>query len=165
MLAAGRVTLAGTAEQPNPELAEVARDAYLAAVPSAAAYLDFRDFSLWILGVERVRWVGGYGRMDSVDASSYRAAEPDPVARAAPGAVAHLNADHADALLAMARELGGYTDATAAECTSIDRYGLDLDLDTPRGPAATRVPFAASLTRAEDLRAATVELARRARGA
>jgi heme iron utilization protein len=164
VLACGRVTLAGTAERPDPELADMARDAYVAAVPSAKAYLDFRDFSLWILGVERVRWVGGYGRMDSVDADSYAAAETDPVARAAGGAKAHLNDDHADALLVMAQTLGGYPDATAAACTSIDRYGLDLELDTPRGPAATRIGFAERVDAPDGLRAATVELARRARG-
>jgi putative heme iron utilization protein len=162
VLASGRVTLAGTAERPAPELA--ARDAYVAAVPSAKAYLDFRDFSLWILRVERVRWVGGYGRMDTVDAESYTAAETDPVARAAAGAMAHLNVDHADALLAMAQALGGYPDATAATCRSIDRYGLDLDLITPRGPSSTRIGFAERVTAADGLRAATVGLARRARG-
>jgi heme iron utilization protein len=164
VLASGRVTLAGTAERPSPARADEARDAYVAAVPSAKAYLDFRDFSLWILRVERVRWVGGYGRMDSVDAESYAAAETDPVARAAAGALTHLNEDHADALLVMAQALGGYPDATAARCTSIDRYGLDLDLDTPRGPTATRIGFAERVTAADGLRAATVELARRARG-
>jgi putative heme iron utilization protein len=163
-LASGRVTLAGTAERPEGELADTARDAYVAAVPSAKAYLDFRDFSLWVLRVERVRWVGGYGRMDSVDAESYTAAEADPVARAAGAAIAHLNEDHADALLAMAQVLGGYPDATAATCTSIDRHGLDLDLDTPRGPAGTRIGFAERVDAADGLRAATVELARRARG-
>ena len=164
VLASGRVTLAGTAERPSEELAETARDAYVAAVPSAKTYLDFRDFSLWILRVERVRWVGGYGRMDSVDAESYTAAEPDPVAPAAAGAMAHLNVDHSDALLAMAQALGGYPDATTATCTSIDRYGLDLELDTPRGPSATRIGFAERVDAADGLRAATVELARRARG-
>jgi putative heme iron utilization protein len=102
--------------------------------------------------------------MDTVDAVSYTAAETDPVARGAGGAKAHLNHDHADALLAMAQALGGYPDATAATCTSIDRYGLDLDLDTPRGPTATRIGFAEPVTAADGLRAATVELARRARG-
>jgi putative heme iron utilization protein len=164
VLASGRVTLAGTAERPAPELAETARDAYVAAVPSAKAYMAFRDFSLWVLRVERVRWVGGYGRMDSVDAESYTAAEADPVARTAGAAKAHLNDDHAEALLAMAQALGGFPDATAATCTAIDRYGLDLDLDTPRGPTATRIGFAERVTAADGLRAATVELARRARG-
>jgi putative heme iron utilization protein len=164
VLASGRVTLAGTAERPGRELADIAQQAYVAAVPSAKAYMNFRDFSLWVLRVERVRWVGGYGRMDSVDAETYAAAELDPVARAAAGAVTHLNEDHADALLSMARALGGYPDATAATCASIDRYGLDLDLDTERGPAATRIPFVDPLTAPGELRAATVALARRARG-
>jgi heme iron utilization protein len=119
---------------------------------------------LWIVRVERVRWVGGYGRMDSVDAASYRAALPDPVVRVALGAVRHLNADHADALLAMARALGGHPDATSATCTAIDRYGLDLEVDTPRGPGAARVAFAEPVDASVGLRAATVELARRARG-
>jgi heme iron utilization protein len=164
VLASGRVTLAGTAERPAAELSDTARDAYVAAVPSAKAYLDFRDFSIWVLRVERVRWVGGYGRMDSVDAVSYAAAEADPVARSAGAAKEHLNDDHADALLVMAQALGGYPDATAATCTSIDRYGLDLDLDTPRGPAATRIGFDERVDVADGLRAATVALTRRARG-
>jgi heme iron utilization protein len=163
-LASGRVTLAGTAERPGPELAGIAQEAYVEAVPSAKAYMNFRDFSLWVLRVERVRWVGGYGRMGSVDPESYAAAELDPVVRAAAGAVAHLNEDHSDALLAMARALGGYPDASAATCVSVDRYGLDLDIDTERGPAATRIAFDQMLREPGELRAATVALARRARG-
>jgi putative heme iron utilization protein len=89
-----------------------ARAAYLAAVEAGAVFIDFSDFSLFILSVQRVRWVGGYGRMDSATAEAYAAAAPDPVMSHAAGAVAHLNADHADALLDIARTLGGYPDAT-----------------------------------------------------
>jgi putative heme iron utilization protein len=163
VLASGRVTLAGTAERPPAELVAPVQDAYVAAVPSANAYIDFRDFSLWVLRVDRVRWVGGYGRMDSATAAEYRDASPDPAVRVAAGAVAHLNDDHADALLTVARSLGGYPDATSATCVGIDRYGLDLELDTPRGPAATRVGFAEPVTAPDGLRGATVELTRRAR--
>ena len=160
----GRVTVAGRARRPDGDEAAAARAAHLAAVPSAELYVDFSDFSLWVLGVERVRWVGGYGRMASADAADYAEAEPDPVAGAAAGAIAHLNADHADALLAMARAFTGYTDATAASCTGADRYGLDLMLTTPRGRAPARVGYAEPITSPGGLRAATVELARRARG-
>lgn len=59
--------------------ADLAREAHLAAIPSAAMYADYNDFSFWILDVERVRWVGGYGRMDSAAAGEYREAEADPV--------------------------------------------------------------------------------------
>jgi putative heme iron utilization protein len=161
-LAAGRVTLAGIAERPAGDLAQVARDRFVAAVPSAKAYAGFRDFTLWVLRVERVRWVGGYGRMASATGADYAAAAPDPVGPAAAGAIAHLNADHADALLAMARVLAGHPDATAAECHAIDRHGLDLFVTTPRGFGFGRLPFAEPVSDRDGLRAATVALARRA---
>jgi putative heme iron utilization protein len=163
-LAAARVTLAGRAERPaDPAALAAARAAHLAGAPAASIYVDFSDFSLWVLRVERVRWVGGYGRMDSSTAGDYAAASPDPVAGSAASAVAHLNADHADALLAIARTLGGYPDASAAYCTGLDRRGIDLTLHTPRGRAPARVAFGAELTDGGQLRAATVELTRRAR--
>jgi putative heme iron utilization protein len=163
-LAGGRVTVAGRVLRPEGDHAGAARAAHLAAVPSAELYVDFGDFALWVLRVERARWVGGYGRMASADADAYAAAEADPIDGAAAGAVAHLNADHADALLAMAVALTGYVDATAATCTAADRYGLDLMLETPRGRAPARAGFAEPVTAPSGLRAATVELARRARG-
>jgi putative heme iron utilization protein len=64
----------------------------------------------------------------------------------------------------MAHGLGGHPDATEATCVRIDRYGLDLALKTPRGHAETRIAFAETANQPGDLRAATVELARRARG-
>jgi heme iron utilization protein len=118
---------------------------------------------VWVLRVHRVRWVGGYGRMDSATGAAYTAAEPDPVAAKAAGAIAHLNADHAEALAAMARVLGGYPDTSAAVCTGADRYGLDLRVSTDRGVAYTRVGYAAPLHSYDELRSATVELTRRAR--
>jgi heme iron utilization protein len=45
----------------------------------------------------------------------------------------------------------------------IDRYGMDLRVQTPRGLAETRLAFAEPANRPGDLRAATVELAKRAR--
>jgi hypothetical protein len=161
-LAHGRVTLAGRVTRPSGDTERVARAAYLASVPTAAMYAEFGDFSLYVLGVERVRWVGGYGRMDSADAKAYANAEADPVGDAR-GAIEHLNNDHADALLAMAQALGGYPDATSARCTAADRYGLDLQVGTPRGTAPARVGFAEPVTDPAGLRGATVELTRRAR--
>jgi putative heme iron utilization protein len=77
-------------------------------------------------------------------------------------AIAHLNADHADSLVAMARNLGGYPDTTAATCTGADRYGLDLKLTTARGAAYTRVGYASPIDSISELRAATVQLAQQA---
>ncbi len=166
VLAGGRVTLAGRVRRSDehPD-GQSAREAHLEAVPSAAMYADFTDFSFWILEVERVRWVGGYGRMDSASASAYAAAAPDPVEPHALDAVNHLNEDHPDALLTMARAFGEYPDASEARCERADRYGLDLQLETPDGPKATRVSFTERINSPGGLRAATVDLVRRARQA
>jgi heme iron utilization protein len=74
-LACPRVTLAGHVRQPSGDEAREALAAFVAAVPHASDYARFADFTLWVLRVERVRWVEGYGRMESIDAPSYREAE------------------------------------------------------------------------------------------
>lgn len=163
-LASPRITLAGVVEKPAGDELAAARDAHVAAVEAAKYYIDYSDFSVWVLRVRRVRWVGGYGRMDSASAEQYAGAAPDPLHPIAAGAIEHLNADHATALTEMARALGGYPDAESAVCTGVDRYGLDLKVSTPRGGAYTRVGFGGALSSAEELRAATVDLVRRARG-
>jgi putative heme iron utilization protein len=163
-LAAARVTLAGRCERPGSvDALAAAREVHLAAVPAAKYYVDFSDFSLYVLRVERVRWVGGYGRMDSASAADYAAAAIDPVVGHANQAIAHLNADHADALVQIAQALGGYPDATAASCSGIDRYGIDLSLDTERGRAPARVAWTEPLQQHGDMRRASVELTQRAR--
>ena len=162
-LASGRVTLAGHVEEPVGAERAAAREAHLSAVDAAKYYIDYSDFSLWVLRVDRVRWVGGYGRMDSTSGLAYAEAQADPVTPLSAGAVAHLNDDHAESLTAMARALGGYPDTTAAVCTGADRYGLDLRLTTERGLAYTRVGYAKPIDSIDELRSAAVELTRRAR--
>ncbi|WP_156744280.1 DUF2470 domain-containing protein, partial [Mycobacterium sp. E740] len=135
----------------------------LSAVAAAKYYIDYSDFTVWVLRVHRVRWVGGYGRMESTTGEAYAAAHPDPVQPLAADAVAHLNNDHADALVAMARTLGGYPDTTAATCTGADRYGLDLRLTTDRGMAYTRIGYPAPIDSIGELRSAAVALTRLAR--
>ena len=163
-LATSRITLAGFVTLPAGADRDAARAAYLNAVPAARFYIEYSDFTLWVLRVNRVRWVGGYGRMDSATAEQYLGAEPDPVTPAAARAIAHLNADHADALASMARAFGGYPDTDTAVCTGIDRYGLDVRVHTPRGVAYTRVGFPEPLQSADQLHSVTADLARAASG-
>ena len=164
-LASPRITLAGVVEQPKGAELDAARAAHVAGVPAARFYIDYSDFAVWVLRVHRVRWVGGYGRMDSATAADYTAAAADPLRPVVAGAIEHLNADHSVALAEMARALGGYPDADSAGCTGVDRYGLDLKVDTKRGPAYTRVGFGRRLESADELRSAAAELVQRARGA
>jgi hypothetical protein len=57
-LAGGRVTLAGRVRTASD-------------VERLPGYEDFHDFAHYVLEVERVRWVGGYGRMATVDPAEY----------------------------------------------------------------------------------------------
>lgn len=158
-----RITLAGRAVRPAGDAAQAALDAHVAAVPGAMLYAGWDDFTLWVLEVERARWVGGFAVMDTISAEHYRAAEPDPTQAVAAKSVAHLNKDHGEALLAIARELGGARGAVCAVCAGIDRYGIDLSCTGAGQSAAARVPFPAPLQKAADVRPATIELATRAR--
>jgi len=164
-LANGRVTLAGVAERVEGEAGEEARAAYVARIPAAGLYAGFGDFSIYVLDVRRVRWVGGYGRMDSADAASFRAAEADPVAPGAATAVRDLNADRGGELLTIAARLGGHPDSTVARATGVDRYGLWFDIETPRGRGTARVGFAEPIAAADGLPAAIAELTARAQAA
>lgn len=89
--------------------------------------------------------------------------QDDPVSRGAAHAIAHLNEDHDDALLDMARAIGGRPEATAARCVDADRTGLDLVVTTGEGEVDVRVPYDEPIEGPEGLRVATVALARRAR--
>lgn len=167
-LDAGRVTLSGCVERPQGPAADAALAAHCDAYPAARAYAQFGDFALYVLRPERVRWVGGFGRMDSASGSDYAVAAPDPVeGPRAHAALEHLNEDHADALLRIARHVAGYDDATAARCDRLDRYGMDLRLRTPRGTAWARVGWRTPCEKVADLRPRSVELLRyaEARGA
>jgi putative heme iron utilization protein len=163
-LAAGRVTLIGDLLEVGGDERPAVRDRYLEANPASAYYIDFGDFSFWRLEVGSVRYVGGYGRMSWVPAADYAAAEADPLAgEPAVVILEHMNADHGDSLVLMARVLGGRPDATEAVMTAVDRYGFDLVVGGPSGRAARRLGFEAPVPTAEAVRPAMIRLVERAR--
>jgi putative heme iron utilization protein len=86
----------------------------------------------------------------------------DPVSEGAQRAIDHLNEDHPEALLDMARAIGGCPEATAARCLDADRTGLDLIAETPAGETEIRVPYDEPIDEPAGLRKATVVLAKRA---
>ena len=164
-LAAGRVTLIGDLREVSSDERAAVRDVYLAANPASAYYIDFGDFSFWRLEVRSVRYVGGYGRMSWVEAADYAGAEADPLAgEPALGILEHMNADHADSLVLMARVLGGRSDAIEAVMTAVDRYGFDVVVSGASGRAALRLGFDDPVATAAAVRPAMIRLVQQARG-
>src|SRR6266851_3272568 len=106
-LGASRVTLVGYAlPVPEPEVAE-ARKLYLARYANSKYWVDFEDFSFYRLDVVDVYYVGGFGVMGWVSASEYDRARPDPLADSTADIIQHMNADHKDALILLARVFAG----------------------------------------------------------
>ncbi len=162
-LALGRVTLLGRCARLEGGEALAARAVFLARHPRAAYYADFKDFAFWRLEPSSLRYIGGFGRMSWVAADDYRRASPDPLADAAAGIVAHMNDDHADALVSYARALAGIGDATSARMTEVDRYGFEIAVQTPDAPRVARIAFEAPLATSEEVRKAMVGLVKSAR--
>ncbi len=153
---APRVTVTGLAE-PEPDAAMKAR--WLAIHPYAAFYADFGDFSLWRIRPTGAQLVGGFARAaklsqtallpDAEAVSALRAAEPD--------IIAHCNADHPDAMDAIAWTAGGA--GTGWRMVTADVDGCDLW----REDQVVRAHWASPVASGEDVRRETIRLTKAGR--
>jgi heme iron utilization protein len=82
-----------------------------------------------------VYFIGGFGVMGWVAADEYARSQPDPLAADAAGILRHMNADHGEALVLLARA-AGETGVEAATMTAVDRLGFHLRLRTASGCTA-----------------------------
>lgn len=87
----------------------------------------------------------------------------DPLAPIAAGAIAHMNSDHADAVLAYARSLAGLEWAQSAVVERIDAAGIDLHVVGHGRTESARIRFDPPLTDPAQLRPTLVALAQQAR--
>jgi putative heme iron utilization protein len=161
-LAHPRLTVLGT----FAKIAHSAHDAarvrrrFLSRHPKSRLYASFGDFSFWRLNVVSAHLNGGFARAadlraDDIITNLEGAAE---IVEIEEGAVAHMNADHPDAVRLYATKLLGEPDG-AWEVTGVDPDGLDLAL----GDRVARMPFAQRVTTALALRKLLAEWASRAR--
>src|ERR1035438_2759548 len=77
-------------------------------------------------------YVGSFGVMGWVAGAQYAKSQCDPLAEHKSGIMRHMNADHKDALILLAKRFAGI-EAQEAEMTSIDRLGFHLRLKTQDG--------------------------------
>lgn len=63
---------------------------------------------------------------------------------------AHMNEDHANAVLLYAQTFGSLTDATAAQMVTIDPQGMDLTVQVNGETVPVRIDFDHKLQDAED---------------
>jgi putative heme iron utilization protein len=161
-LGASRVTLLGNVlPVPEPEVAE-ARKLYLGRYANSKYWVDFEDFSFYRMDIVDVYYVGGFGVMGWVVASEYDGAKPDPLADAAADIIQHMNADHRDALILLARVFAGI-ESQEAVMTAVDRLGFYVRLKTPDRMRGARIAFLREVGDPAETRKVLVEMTQEAR--
>lgn len=160
-LARARVTVLGTAV-PTDEPRHKAR--FLARHPEAEGYAGFRDFGFYKVEAVRAHLVAGFGRIQWFEPVLYGGAFA-ALAEAEAEILAHMNADHGEAVQLYGKQLVGIPEKDQPWrpwiMTGIDPEGCDL----AAGGTAARLSFDAPVTGPEEARAELVRLVERARGA
>jgi hypothetical protein len=155
-----RVTLLGKMEPVADAEREEALARFVERVPQAEGYERTHDFELWRLNVELVRYIGGFGRIHWVAAHDVlREPGGDGIDGAAPGAIAHMNADHASSMVDMCAGLYGFRPERAA-MVQLERAGFFVRTGGP--DRLVWFSFGREIG-AADVRHAVVDVVKRAR--
>jgi heme iron utilization protein len=161
-LGASRVTLLGNVlSVPKPEFAE-ARKLYLERHANSKYWVDFEDFSFYRMDIVDVYFVGGFGVMGWVSISDYDRSQPDPLADSMAEIIQHINADHKDALVMLARTFA-HIDSTEATMTTVDRLGFRVRLKTAEGMRGARIAFFREVGNQGETRKVLVDMVQQAR--
>jgi len=161
-LGASRVTLVGNVlPLPESEVAD-ARELYLARYANSKYWVDFEDFSFYRMDVVDVYYVGGFGVMGWVSACEYDRSQPDPLADSMAEIIQHMNADHTDALVLLAKKFA-CTESQEATITAVDRLGFHVRMKTRDGIRGARIAFLREVNNPAETRKVLLEMVQQAR--
>jgi len=158
-LEGARVMLMGTVAKTD---SAEARRRYLAAQPEAEMFAGFGDFAFYEMKLKGAHLVAGFGRIVDLSSADLLTdlSGAEALVEAGPDAVAHMNADHADACRLYATKLLGASDGEW-RCVGCDPEGLDLQC----GRTGLRLSFPQRVIAPGALRAVLKQLADKARAA
>jgi putative heme iron utilization protein len=151
-----RLSLIGNARRVDDDLAAI-QTRYLAYVPDAGRFVEFDDFTFYRIEPVMLRYIGGFGAIHWVSASSY-ALPANTLAACESDIVAHMNTDHAAALRDYCRHFK-HLDAAAVVMIGIDCDGFDVRADGE----FMRFDFDQPVSDAHGARAVLVAMAKAAR--
>jgi hypothetical protein len=161
-LAHPRLTVLGTFAAVGRDSAEEPRirGRFLARHPKSEFYAGFGDFAFWRMGVVSAHLNGGFARAADLTAANVLTDDSDArtLVEAEADAIAHMNADHAEACRLYATKLLAAPDGKWT-CVGLDPEGLELQ----QGGTALRLFFPQRVTAPGPLRAVLKQLAEQAR--
>jgi putative heme iron utilization protein len=152
-----RATLIGSME---PCENEHLRARFLRHHEGARDHMAFADFHLYRLVPESVHFIGGFGRIETLDASDVilEGGPYDALTAAESDIIEHMNVDHSEAIHAYAHHLADRPGVDWC-MTGLDPEGCDLT----RNDAVARIDFDTIVDNAQSARAELVRLAQAAR--
>jgi putative heme iron utilization protein len=162
-----RLTLIGNAIKTNKDDANL-RARYLRYLPQAASYFDMHDFSFYRIEITHVRYIAGFGKMGWVTGSdllSDNSVNSRQLATLETSMIEHMNADHADSLIAYCKHFYAL-DAINAKIIGIDSEGFDVTAElvaTANQPLTLRFKFEQPIYDAQSARAAFVSMSKAAK--
>ncbi len=159
-LQGARIMLMGTCAQCSEKSGSSVASAYLRRHPDAELFVNFADFAFYRMEIARAHLVAGFGRIVDLKPQDILTdiSDAQPLIEAEADAIAHMNADHADACRLYATRLLGAPDGEW-RCVGIDPDGIELQ----SGRAALRLPFLQRVNAPGPLRAVLKQLAEQAR--
>jgi putative heme iron utilization protein len=159
-LEGARIMLLGRAEEASEADLDHLRRRYLNAHPSAEAFVDFKDFSFFLVRLSGIHLVAGFGRIVDLKPPQFltEIGDATELIKAEQGAIAHMNEDHRDAMNLYATRLLGAESADWC-CSGCDPDGIDLQA----GRTTLRLEFPERVTTPAELRTMLVRLAETAR--
>lgn len=136
------------------------RTRFISRHPKAALYVDFPDFVFFRMAPLSASLNGGFGKAFALDGDELRIRSPaiSDMAELEPGAIEHMNGDHADAVDAYARAFGK-SPRTGWRICGIDCAGMEL----ANQDDLLRIEFEETLTDAGQLRQKLASLSALAR--
>jgi putative heme iron utilization protein len=155
-LEGARIMLLGTADEVSSKDEKIVRRRYLNAHPSASSFVDFRDFSFFLLRSSAAHLVAGFGRIVDLRPDQFLTDIDDARAllEAEQNAIQHINEDHRDIMNLYATRLLG-AESGDWRCTGCDPEGIDMQT----GSSVLRLDVPERVTGPEELRKALARLA------
>ena len=127
-----RLTLIGEAEKLNKNDADLMAR-YCRYLPESASYLTMHDFNFYRINIAQARYIAGFGKMGWVSGKELAGEEimninqqPSEIAQLETSMIEHMNADHANSLLAYCQQFYGIS-PRHVNLIGIDCDGFDVE--------------------------------------
>lgn len=159
-----RLTLLGEAVKIEKTDADL-RARYLRYLPQAGSYFDMHDFAFYRINISQGRYIGGFGKMSwmaSDELLNIADNTNSQLASQETAIIEHMNADHADSLIAYCRHFH-QLDVSEARMLGIDSDGIDVKAISGAETKIIRFEFEQPVHDAQSARAALVQMSKAAK--